>query len=367
MTPITFYLPREEFVSAIKRLVHTCEMREGGKATVPHFFYIRLDGYGDRVKLSAANSVRRAAVLIDNVIPHTPFTVGISGAYLNDLKNHITKGNTLLFGIEKSAVVITGEDFRVSFAILSGDRFPQDQTIEHSWVKTDYEELISAISKIHYCKASNDNPKAYTRAVSVTRDHLMCTDGFRLSFVPNYSLPTDTSFLIHADSALALEASFSGIDADGFIDIRDNEIHFSRGKVYMSSRLLAGEVPKFMGVVPQGPCAPCEVSREALRSALARLSVIAGEDKRASPVELYFGDNALALIAERDGNRITTNMPIIYSGGNLVIKMNLKYLTQAVGTIRDDMLNIELRGKTMPMVITDKKGDHKNVLVPQPG
>ena len=360
---ITLSLPRDEFVSAIDRLVSTCELKIGSKSALQHFFYIRVDGYGNSLKLSAYNSSRRAAVLIDDVITHKPFSLGLSGSYLNNLRGYLPKGQ-LTCTIDKDFVV-SADGFSAKFATITGDRFPQEQVTEHNWLKVNYEELFSKISKICYCSGANDNPRPFTKAVNILGDYLICTDGYRMSILPNGVIPTTRPMLLSIESARAVISAFSGIKEEGYIDIKDNEIHFSRGKVYMCARLMAGEPPNFSSAIPSGPFTPCEISKDRLKMALARITVITGEDVKSVPVDLYFGKDSLGFASERDGHRVRDAMPAVYSGGNMVMSLTAKYLTKAVDAVKGDAIYFELRGPEFPVVITDKNGEHRNIIMPQ--
>jgi DNA polymerase III sliding clamp (beta) subunit (PCNA family) len=44
--------------------------------------------------------------------------------------------------------------------------------------------------------------------------------------------------------------------------------------------------------------------------------------------------------------------------------MDMRYLLEAATAIKEDKVHMELRGDQMAMIITDEKGEHKNVILP---
>jgi len=357
-----FKLPRDEIVSSIEKLVKVCERKTGGKSSLPHFFYIRFDGAGKQIKMSAYNAIRRAAILVGGVGDHLPFSVGVSGSYLNDLKGVLPKSDIMCSVSNDFA--LSGEGFSVRLAILGAERFPQDPTNEHKWVGVNYEELFPAFAKISYCAGDNDSLKAYARSVCVTKDMLVCTDGFRMSLVPNTMLKCEKTIMLPPDSVDNCLSMFEGVKGEGFIEITDQEAHFSSGSAYLSTRLVAGDAPNFSSVIPSGPCIPCVLPRDRFRLALNRMSVVSGAGKKSVPIHLLFEGGVLTLKADRDGHKIEDKVPVVYSSERFTMTMDMRYLLEAATAIKEEKVHMELRGNQMAVVITDGKGEHKNVILP---
>lgn len=365
---ITFTVSKEMLEKAVSRIITVCERpAASGGNVLPYFFHIRIDGYGSALKLSAGNAVRNIEILIKEVSEHTPFCFGVYGYYFYNILKAMPCGD-LSFALRDVCYMYNGSS-TLKFQILAANQFPSDRVVaEHEWWEVDYKELFSRLKKIIYCVDTKGTiNRSYVKAVHISPESFACTDNRRMSIVPNGIVPYTGRALIPEESVSVFASIFDSDSSSGFIYIDDNCASFSQGNVHAVTRLLGYDAPVFESVVPKGPCLSCEIDRMSIMMALKRAVIVAKKDSKSDslhPVSISFSSGKLRLSLDNNGFAITENLDVKYSGPDTVIHVSLILLFQAIKNITDDNICIEMRGDTTPIIITDSKGVHKNVIMP---
>lgn len=359
-----FSINKDALSGVLKKIISVCEI---GPNSLPHFFHIRFDGYSEgHVKLTAANSVRRVEVLLE-AKNHENFCFGLSGPYLNEVVKDMPRGD-IEFDLMARSCNVRIERSSFTFKTLPAERFPQHPELEaEDWIEVDLPAVFGAMSMLTYCcpKKEGDNPRIWARAVVIAPGYIACSDGFRMSVIPNNYLPCNDTLMLPVDSFNNFNSVFSDIDAKGYTTIEEASIHFSSAKTYVVSRLLAGTAPNFGSVIPTGPCLTCGVEKQPLMRAIKRASVVCGMGlKPVYVASISITKDLLGISVYNDGNRCAEYVDCWYEGDNFAIDLNLKFLGQAVKAVNDANIIMEFRGKELSVVVTDEKGVHKNVILP---
>lgn len=365
---ITFTVSRDVLEKAVSRIITVCERSSAeGKNTLPYFFHIRVDGYGSALKLSAGNAVRNIEILISEVSEHTPFCFGVYGSYFHNILKALPSGE-LTFSLKDVCYMHNGKS-TLKFQILGADQFPAEACREeHDWWEISYRELFTRLKKVIYCiDAQGFINKNYVKSVHISPGMFVCTDNKRLSAMPNGLIPHSECCLLPAESVVAFSSLFDAEASSGFVYINGAMMSFSQGGVHASTRLLGYDAPRVETVIPKGSCSSCEAHRSTILMAIRRAIIVA---QKGSPKEkqyvtsLVLSENKIFMSLENKGFGITENIEAKYSGPHLTVNINLVYLYQAIKHISGDIINIELRGDNTPIIVTDSKGEHKNVIMP---
>lgn len=365
---ISFTAGRDALEKAVSRIITVCERSSvEGRNTLPYFFHIRIDGYGEALKLSAGNALRRIEILLPEVSKHEPFCFGVYGSYFHNILKALPSGD-LTFTLRDVCFMHNGSS-TLKFQILPPDQFPaEDADTDHPWWEVDYRELFSRLKKITYCTDSQGLiNKSYVKAVHVSPQYFLCTDNKRLSMTTNEMIPYGDSFLIPSESVHSFSSLFDSASSRGFIFTDGFKMYFSQGNTHASTRLLTYDAPNFDRAIPKGSCTSCSIGKEDLLMSTKRALVVAkkgqGKDKL-QPVSLAFSTNKLRMFLENQGFGITENLDISYMGPDMTVNMDLTLLYQAIKSITDDVIKIEMRGDTKPFIITDNNREHLNVIMP---
>lgn len=262
-----------------------------------------------------------------------------------------------LVGVEASLelkdekVIIQAGRSTFKLAVLNPEDFPEfPQPIMDSSLPP---EIINrAIDKVEYAISKEDSRYALQgmliRGVG-DKTHFVGSDGTRLALyegpiestvdviIPRKSLKVLKNLVkdqIH-DLSVGKDESFLHIGGEGFI---------------LSVRLLEGEYPDYLSVIPQDFNAIVLADAELLRGAIKRLSSIA--EGSAFPVKVSFLSGAMLLeISEPEYGEGTEEIEIDYDGPSIELGFNGKHLLEALDSFDVDKVYIKVVDADSPVVI----------------
>ncbi|MBI2544626.1 MAG: DNA polymerase III subunit beta, partial [Candidatus Rokubacteria bacterium] len=117
-----------------------------------------------------------------------------------------------------------------------------------------------------------------------------------------------------------------------------------------------GQFPNYEQVVPKGHPCRLVVSRSALAAALRRVSVLSEE--RTKPVKVLLSPGSLKLTAQNpELGEAEESLPVDYSGEELAIGFNSRYVLDALGAIEADEVVAELKDALSPGIIRSLEGE----------
>lgn len=182
---------------------------------------------------------------------------------------------------------------------------------------------------------------------------MAATDGSRLArcletLEAGSSITEPVSAIIPAKTLQEFIKLASGSsDKTVHIAIQDGQIAFRTRSFYMLSRLLDGQYPQYEQLIPKEYKIIAYANRQALISSLERAAVMANE--RTNIVKMTFEKDSLQLMAQTpDLGDSKDNLDIQYSGEELQIAFNYKFVLDALKVIESDDVRVELNGGLSP-------------------
>lgn len=347
------------FSDALGKIVSVCERPAGSSSTLQHFFYIKLFATGSELKLSASNMMRKIEVLLKEVSPHEPFCLGVMGVTLNSLVSALPEGPISLEPSGPELIVSSGR-IKYNLPILQRDLFPTNQDQIETWSPFNIKDFLSSISKISFCTSTVDGRPTYTKAICMIEDFVICTDGYRMSFLPNAFFKNQEPILFPVESIKSFMTLFKDSEG-GFVHLTPDRIHFSHEGYYASSALMNSKSPNFSAALPRDSFTPCTISKVELQSALKRIASVC----KTSPAVFTFGNDALSITIDAESSRGQEVLSCSYGGAPTRMLLNHVFVRQAVKSLEGDSILFEIRGKEMSLLITDEKGVLRNVIMPQ--
>jgi len=122
----------------------------------------------------------------------------------------------------------------------------------------------------------------------------------------------------------------------------ENQIFFEMGRCTLASRLLEGQFPSYEKVVPAGNDKKVELERTSFGNAVRRVSLIANE--RSKAVKLALSKGTLEVSAKNpELGEASETLEVDYSGGDVVIGFNARYLLDFVSVTQSDRITFELK------------------------
>jgi len=234
------------------------------------------------------------------------------------------------------------------------ENFPRRGLAAKTYEPLDMHRFLEAVNKVSFCvDREADN---YKSTVAINKDHMVATDGMRLSIIPNHAFAAAGPILLKAATAEKILKIYNDLPADSGVALEEGCLHIGCAGIYTATRLVALPYPKYQSVLPSGACAKCQVGRKGLNESLRRALLMEGEQ-----VQFSFGGSSVSLSSiGSDGVAEDT----IDASGDAKgeVLLNAAFVQKALSKMTSERVTFEYRGGEAPVVLTD--GDHVNVFLP---
>lgn len=133
---------------------------------------------------------------------------------------------------------------------------------------------------------------------------------------------------------------------------------------YLSMRLIDGKFPDYHQVIPRLTDKILRASRHEFLLGLKRVSVLASEKSQSVRMKTKGGELTVCCVNPEAGE-VTDDVPVEYSGPDIEIGFNAKYIIDALSSITDNNIMIKFTDPLSPTLITGMSDDrHQCVIMP---
>jgi DNA polymerase III subunit beta len=141
-----------------------------------------------------------------------------------------------------------------------------------------------------------------------------------------------------------------GASEDVQIAITENQFVMQMPNFVMTARLIEGQFPNWEAVLPRNHPGRLALKRSSLSAALRRVSVMAEE--RNKPVRFALASGSLTLsAASHDLGEAEEQLEVDYTGGELTIGFNSRYVLDALTPMEHDDVLLEFKDALSPGVV----------------
>lgn len=324
-----------------------------GKNTIPVLSGILLVLQGDRLTLRATD----LELAIESHVPaqgEVDGSIVLPARYLTDLVRRIPAGQlectvdprnfTATLRWAKSQYVIHGFD---------AEQFPFLPAPEESQGFTVSQPLLRDMLRQTTFAASHDETRPWLTGVQLKtqENHLfgLATDGVRIAHSQmNFhdGAPGAISVIVPSRSLNELNRLLTGgPDETIRVTVTANQIFFNLGKIQLVSRLLEGQYPDVLRLVPQQFQSSLTVDRVSFVEALERAALIA----RDGAIKLSLTEGQLVITSNTpEVGQVYEELRVEYSGGPLDIGFNSRYLLEGLRSIDEEAILFEFSGSRNP-------------------
>jgi len=197
---------------------------------------------------------------------------------------------------------------------------------------------------------------------------VISTDGHRLSLFQNeIEIEKDIfekGIIIPRKGIIELKKITESIDEDLEISLLDNNLVASNNEVLLVIRLIDGDFPDYKRVIPTNLENSAIINTNKLLQALRRISILANEKSRG--INLVLTNNKLELNSSNpEYGNASDYVDINYSGLDINIGFNAKYLLDALTNIDSENIEIFISDNISPCLITrENDKSYQAVIMP---
>lgn len=254
-------------------------------------------------------------------------------------------------GSADGEIEIVGNGPRFSLRELAVEDFPELGEPDFSGaIAVDGDLLASAVAQVTVA-ASNDAARPILTGVLVEREddnvRLVATDSYRLAVRDLPGVRIGGSGLVPARGLRDLSRTVGGAKVQ--VGIQDREAVFGSERGSMTLRLIEGKFPSYRQLIPDSYPNVLRLEKDMLLEALGRASLVA-EDH--IPVRLSMADGGVELtVTRQDVGGETEHVSGDFSGEDVMIAFNPRYLAEGVSAIEADQVEVHVIDSHKPSVI----------------
>ncbi|TDL99482.1 MAG: DNA polymerase III subunit beta [Flavobacteriaceae bacterium] len=248
----------------------------------------------------------------------------------------------------ENTLEIVSEIGNYSLAYESADEFPTLPTLEDSGkISLHSDILFTAISKSIFATGNDDLRPVMTGIFfQFTPDvsRFVATDAHKLVKYSRKDITTDENIeFIMPKKALNLLKNTLGVQSQEVeISYNQNNAQFSYANLVLTCRLIDGKYPNYEAVIPKENPNVLKVNKNVFQNALRRVSIFS--NKSTYQVKLKITGNALVLSTEDldFSSKAEERLSCDYSGVDMQIGFNAKFLMEMVSHLNSEELTIEM-------------------------
>jgi DNA polymerase-3 subunit beta len=274
---------------------------------------------------------------------------------------------TIEHSAAESVVHIASGSASYTLHTYNAEDFPRlPELTDTQTFEVDREALLETIARVARA-ASRDEARPVLTGVLVqfAGDKLVmaATDSYRLA-VKETTLGSSAPDLeaIVPSRALQELARVAG-DADEIaVGVQENQVLFSVGGVWLTTRRIDGQFPNYRQLLPETFEHELTVPRAELLDVVRRASVMI---QRATPLQLRFADGEVTVIARtHEVGESQESMPVAYTGEPLEIGFNAEFLREGLESVEGDDVRMKLISPLRPAILTDEGDDFTYLVMP---
>ncbi len=344
-----FVIKKEDLYNGIKIV----ENATGSRALQPVLLNILIETVGkNAIKLVATDLDLTIITEVDAQVEEEG-KITLPARTLNEI---VSKLNNKLITFEKntdsSIVNMTCQNSKFDINGISANEFPPEvynvELKEEDSFEIEIKPLTKAVKKAGFAAAGYETSNLLSGIVCDINGQVLeiaSTDGNRLARVREAIKNSDgkaRQLIIPSRTMNEFGKISSYIEEDSIkIFTEKTKIVFKSSKTTMISRLLDGQFPKYNQLIPTESPKTVVVNVETLTSALERAAIMVN-DKTGS-VKMEFSDGNLKLYADTpDSGKSEEKVAVEYTGDDLIIAFNYKYILEALKSMDCEEVKIGL-------------------------
>ena len=280
--------------------------------------------------------------------PDSEGEITVPARKLVDICKSLPDGCDIEFALDENRLVLRSGRSRFTLSTLPATDFPSvDQGDDAQSFSVKQGDVKRLIEKTSFAMAQQD-VRYYLNGmlweVSNQQLRLVATDGHRLAMctlATELSVEKDCQVIVPRKGVNELARLLMDETQDAEVLIGSNHIRVVTQGFTFTSKLIDGKFPDYDRVLPRGSTKEVLGSRDALKQAFARTSILSNEKYRGIRLQLTSGE--LKIQANNPEQEEAEEVVAVdYQGSDLEIGFNVSYLVDVLSVIGGDTVKLSL-------------------------
>lgn len=304
--------------------------------------------------------------LISNVSLTGEFTEGeitVPAKKLLDICKGFSDNDDIQFSLDGNKAILKSGRGKYSLSTLPASDYPNLEDwqgeVEFELSQSDLKRLIDST---HFSMAQQD-VRYYLNGMSFETDNgvirTVATDGHRLALCrlpyEGANLP-ERQVIVPRKGVLEISRLIENDAKPIKVQIGANHIRIFSTDFIFTSKLVDGRFPDYRRVLPKDGDKSLEASKETLKQAFSRASILSNEKFRG--VRLNLAENELKITANNpEQEEAEEIVDVDYQGDSLEIGFNVAYLIDVLNAIGSDKVRITMSDANSSALLEDATDD----------
>lgn len=279
----------------------------------------------------------------------------------------------LTFKVDSEAlsVEMTCEHGKYKIPAANGGEFPKAPEVDNSKeFNIDGSILAGGINRSIFATGTDDlRPVMSGLYFEVHEDHVhfVATDAHRLVRYTREDVKSSTpgSFIVPKKPLNLIKLTAPMAEKEVTVTYNDKNARFDLGGTIVISRLIDGKYPNYEAVIPKENPNKLTVNREQLHQSVRRVSLFA--NKTTNQVRFKIAGSELQISAEDldFANSATERMPCNYSGEDMEIGFNSRFILDMLSNIGGEEVIVELSAPNRAGILlpAEREDEGENILM----
>jgi DNA polymerase III subunit beta len=333
---------RESLLAPLQSVMGVVERRQ----TMPVLANVLLVARGEKLTVTGTD-LEVELVAATAVTVQQAGDVTVPGRKLLEIIRMLPEKANVTLARESERVIVKAGRSRFTLSSLPASEFPVIEEINAKQViRVSREQFRRLIEKTHFAMAQQDVRYYLNGTMLETTGKVLravATDGHRLSLAETElsgAAEGGNQVIVPRKGVLELQRILSG-EGELEFSIGSNHVRAQIGDIRFTSKLIDGKFPEYSRVIPAKPPYAMTASRDLLRQALQRTSILSNEKYRG--VRLTFGKNILTIQAHNpEQEEAEDQIEVNYTGADMEIGFNVTYLLDALAAVDVDTVEVAL-------------------------
>lgn len=354
-------------IEKIKNGILQTEKVTGKNLTLPILGSILLIASGKLLKLRATNLSLGVEIEIPAKIEKEGM-VAVSGSALAGIFSNIIQNENIQLEEENGNLLIKTQKSRIRLKGQNHDDFPTIPLVEGKSFEIEAPKLIDGIKSVYYSSSLSDiKPEISSVYIHTNGDNLVfvSTDSFRLAEkkIKTKKIEEVGGILIPFKNIPEILRIFGDAKENIKVCFNKNQISFSSGNVYLTSRVIDGIFPDYKQIIPKSFDTEAVVLKLDLLNALKLSNIFSDKfnqiDLLIKPKEKVFELSS----KNSDVGENKTCLDAALKGEEISLSFNYKYFLDCFQSINTDSVSVRLNQSSKPMVISGSSDNSFTYLI----
>ena len=274
--------------------------------------------------------------------------IAISAKLLTDILKTFSEQPLTFIKTDNNTIEISASNGKYSLAYLNGDEFPkQVEILDAHETVINGSDLGNAINSTIFASGTDDlRPVMSGVFFQFNSESLkfVATDAHKLvKFeTTEYTANEVSEFIMPKKPLQILKGILQTESSDLTIQHNDSNAKFIFDKASITCRLIDGKFPNYEAVIPKDNPNVLTIDRQLFLNSARRVSIFS--NKTTNQIRLKLAGSLLNISAEDFdfSNKADENLECQYSGDDIQIGFNSKFLIEMLNNLESDMITLSM-------------------------